>query len=82
MNEMFLPADLFQSPIEHLELDNLRGMFIGLGSNENLAGFGVIIDVNLLNKTVHTQTNINSFDTIYLSNIRLNSDRVMELPIT
>jgi polynucleotide 5'-kinase involved in rRNA processing len=60
----------------------MKGMFVGLGSDGNIAGFGVIIDVNLSDGTIHTQTNINSFNTIYLSNVRFSSDRIMEIRIT
>ena len=82
MNMLFSPSDLFQSPIKQLEPDNMTGMFVGLGSNGNVMGFGVIISVNSDNGIVHIQTNINSFDTIYLSNIRLSSDRIMEVRLT
>jgi polynucleotide 5'-kinase involved in rRNA processing len=62
----------------------MKGMFVGLGSNGIVIGFGVIKNVNLSNNSssIHTQTNINSLDTIYLSNIRLSSDRMMEIWIT
>jgi polynucleotide 5'-hydroxyl-kinase GRC3/NOL9 len=79
LNKVFPPSDLFnQPPTEQVETENLRGMFVGLGSNGNLKGFGVIININLGNNIIHTQTNINSFDTIYLSNVRLDGDRIME----
>jgi polynucleotide 5'-kinase involved in rRNA processing len=79
---MFSPSDLFHPPIKQLEPENMTGMFVGLGLNSNVIGFGVIINVNLGNSTLHIQTNINSFDTIYLSNVRLSSDRIMEIRIT
>jgi polynucleotide 5'-hydroxyl-kinase GRC3/NOL9 len=79
LNKVFPPSDIFnQAPTKQVETENLRGMFVGLGSNGNLKGFGVIINVNLGNNIIHTQTNINSFDTIYLSNVRLDGDRIME----
>ena len=79
LNKVFPPSDLFnQPPTKQIETENLRGMFVGLGSNGNVIGFGVIISVNLGNNLIHTQTNINSFDTIYLSNVRLDGDRIME----
>ena len=60
----------------------MMGMFVGLGSNGNVVGFGVILNVNPGNSLINIQTNINSFDTIYLSNVRLSSDRIMEIQLT
>jgi polynucleotide 5'-hydroxyl-kinase GRC3/NOL9 len=84
MDDLFSPSELFQPPIKQLEQENMKGMFVGLGSNGIVMGFGVIKNVNLSNNSnsIHIQTNINSFDTIYLSNIRLSSDRIMEIWIT
>ncbi len=96
MDKLFSPSDLIHPPIKQLEQENMNGMFVGLGSNGIVTGFGVIKNVNLGNNnnnnnnnnnisnisSVHVQTNINSFDTIYLSNIRLSSDRIMEIWIT
>jgi polynucleotide 5'-hydroxyl-kinase GRC3/NOL9 len=83
MNELFSPTDLLNQPPSNrrLEADSMRGMFVGLGSNGSVIGFGVIINVNLENNIIHTQTNINSFDTTYLSNLRLGGedDRIMEI---
>ena len=83
MNDLFSPSELFHPPIKQLEQENMKGMFVGLGSNGIVVGFGVIKNVNLSNNTsIRIQTNINSFDTIYLSNIRLSIDRIMEIWIT
>lgn len=82
MSKVFPPSDIFQPPVKQLEPENMTGMFVGLGSNCNVLGFGVIINVSLGNGIIQIQTNINSFDTIYLSNIRLRSDRIMEIRIT
>jgi polynucleotide 5'-hydroxyl-kinase GRC3/NOL9 len=84
MNELFSPTDLFNQPPSkwRLETESMRGMFVGLGSNGSVIGFGVIINVNLGNNILHTQTNINSFDTTYLSNLRVGGDddyRIMEI---
>jgi polynucleotide 5'-hydroxyl-kinase GRC3/NOL9 len=82
-NELFSPSKLFHPPIKQLEQENMKGMFVGLGSNGIVVGFGVIKNVNLSNNSsIRIQTNINSFDIIYLSNIRLSSDRIMEIWIT
>jgi polynucleotide 5'-kinase involved in rRNA processing len=82
MNKLFSYSDLYQPPIKQLEPENMKGMFVGLGSNGNLVGFGTIINFNPGNNIIHIQTNINSFDTIYLSNVRLSSDRIMEIQLT
>ncbi len=90
MDDLFSPSELFHPPIKQLEQENMKGMFVGLGSNGIVTGFGVIKNVNLSNNnnntssnsSIHIQTNINSFDTLYLSNIRLSSDRIMEIWIT
>ena len=83
MNELFSPTDLFNQPPSkwRLETESMGGMFVGLGSNGSVIGFGVIINVDLGNNIIHTQTNINSFDTTFLSNLRLggNDDRIMEI---
>jgi polynucleotide 5'-hydroxyl-kinase GRC3/NOL9 len=83
MDELFSPTDLLNQPPSkrRLETDSMRGMFVGLGSNGSVIGFGVIINVNLGHNIIHTQTNINSFDTTYLSNLRLggDDDRIMEI---
>ena len=82
-NTLFSTSELFEPPIKQLELKNMREMFVGLGSNGNVIGFGVIINIDLGNSSMHIQTNIiNSFDTIYLSNIRLSGNRIMEIWIT
>jgi hypothetical protein len=62
----------------------MKGMFVGLGSNKIVTGFGFIKNINAGNNggNIHIQTNISSFDTIYLSNIRLSSDRITEIWIT
>lgn len=83
MNELFSPTDLFNQPPSkwRLETESMGGMFVGLGSNGSVIGFGVIINVDLGNNIIHTQTNINSFDTTFLSNLRLggDGDRIMEI---
>jgi polynucleotide 5'-hydroxyl-kinase GRC3/NOL9 len=83
MNELFSPTDLFNQPPSkwRLETESMRGMFVGLGSNGSVRGFGVIVNIDLENNIIHAQTNINSFDTTFLSNLRLGGDdyRIMEI---
>jgi polynucleotide 5'-hydroxyl-kinase GRC3/NOL9 len=84
MNKLFSPSELIHPPIKQLEQENMKGMFVGLGSNKIVTGFGFIKNINAGNNggNIHIQTNISSFDTIYLSNIRLSSDRITEIWIT
>jgi polynucleotide 5'-kinase involved in rRNA processing len=81
MSKLFSSSDLFQqqAPIKQLEPENMTGMFVGLGSKGSVSGFGVIINVSPGNGIIQIQTNTNSFDTIYVSNVRLSSDRIMEV---
>jgi polynucleotide 5'-kinase involved in rRNA processing len=82
MNNFLLQSNLLQPPIKQLEPENITGMFVGLGSKGNVLGFGVIRNVSPGNGILQIQTAINSFDTIHLSNIRLSSDKIMEVRIT
>jgi polynucleotide 5'-hydroxyl-kinase GRC3/NOL9 len=82
MSKLFSSSDLFQQqppPIKQLEPENMTGMFVGLGSKGSVSGFGVILNVSPGNGIIQIQTNTNSFDTIYLSNVSLSSDRIMEV---
>lgn len=81
--KLFSPSELlFQLPVMQLKQESMRRMFVGLGSNGKVAGFGIVINVTPDKGIIHVQTDINSFDTIYLSNIRLSSDRIMEIRLT
>ena len=87
MGKSFSPSEiLFQpSPIVQLKQESMEKMFVGLGSKDKVAGFGIIINTTPERGgggIIHIQTDINSFDTIYLSNIRLSSDRIMEIRLT
>lgn len=78
---LFSPSELalFQPPLKQLEQDNMKSMFVGLGSNGVLVGFGIIISVAPDRGILHLQTDISSFDTIHLSNIRLTSDGITKI---
>jgi polynucleotide 5'-hydroxyl-kinase GRC3/NOL9 len=84
MGQLFssLELSLFQPPMKQLEQENMKRMFVGLGSKGIVEGFGVIMNVSPARGTFHVQTDINSFDTIYLSNIMLSSDSIMEIRLT
>jgi polynucleotide 5'-hydroxyl-kinase GRC3/NOL9 len=81
---LFSPCDLslFQPPIEQLNQESMSRMFVGLGSNGIVVGFGIIIDIAPDRDILHVKTDINSFDTMYLSNIRLSSDGIVEIRLT
>jgi polynucleotide 5'-hydroxyl-kinase GRC3/NOL9 len=78
MGKLFSPSELlFQPPMKQLELESMKRMFVGLGSRGKVVGFGIIMNVTPGSSIIHVQTDINSFDTIYLSNVRLSSDRII-----
>jgi polynucleotide 5'-hydroxyl-kinase GRC3/NOL9 len=79
MGRTFSPSELSQPPIIQLEPENLKRMFVGLGSNDQVVGFGIITDITPGN--VYVRTDVSSFDRIYLSNIRLGRDRAVEIRI-
>lgn len=79
MERLFSPSELFQPPITQLEPENLKRMFVGLGLNGPVVGFGIITGIT--QRSIHAQTDVDSFDRVYLSNIRLGSDRAVEIRI-
>jgi polynucleotide 5'-kinase involved in rRNA processing len=80
MDRLFSPLELSQPPIMQLELENLKTMFVGLGSSGQVIGFGVITGI-ITGHSMLVQTDVDSFDSVYLSNIRLGRDRVVEIRI-
>lgn len=80
MDRLFSPSELSQPPIIQLEPENLKRMFVGLGSKGQVAGFGIITDITPSN--VYVRTDVGSFDRVYLSNIKLGRDRAVEIRIT
>lgn len=77
MNRLFSPSELVAPPIVQLEPENLKRMFVGLGSNGQVIGFGIITGITESRMLVHTD--VDSFDSVYLSNIRLIRDRAIEI---
>ena len=79
MDHSFSPSELlFHPSITQLMQESMKEMFVGLGSNGKVVGFGIIVSVAPGKGIIHVQTDINSFDTIYLSNIRMStSDGIM-----
>nr|AFK24960.1 hypothetical protein Josef01_19c08_17 [uncultured archaeon] len=79
MGRLFSPSELRIPPIVQLEPENMKGMFVGLGLNSQVVGFGIITDITP--SSIYIRTDVNSFDRVYLSNIRLGRDRAIEIKI-
>jgi polynucleotide 5'-hydroxyl-kinase GRC3/NOL9 len=79
MDRLYSPSELSRPPIIQLEPENLKRMFVGLGSDGRVVGFGII--TGIANGRISVQTDIGSFDRIHLSNIRLGRGRVVEIRI-
>jgi polynucleotide 5'-hydroxyl-kinase GRC3/NOL9 len=77
MDRIFSAMEMARLQIMQLEPENMKRMFVGLGMDDTVKGFGIIIDVT--RDRIRIQTNIDRFDTIYLSNIRLGSGRHAEV---
>jgi len=84
MGKPFSPSrlSLSQPSIKQLEQERIKRMFVGLGLKGIVVGFGIITNATSSRGILHLQTDIDSFDTIYLSNIRLSNDRIMEMRLT
>lgn len=77
MEKLFSPSELARPPIIQLEPENMKRMFVGLGSNGIMTGFGIV--TGLTPDTIRVQTDVDYFDRVYLSNIRLSKDRAVEI---
>jgi polynucleotide 5'-hydroxyl-kinase GRC3/NOL9 len=66
---LFLQSELDSPPIRQLERENMKRMFVGLGSGGTVTGFGII--KNAAGGTIRLRTGVRDFDTVYLGNIRL-----------
>lgn len=78
-NRTFSAYHLHHPPIAQLEPGNIMDMFVGVGSRESVAGFGIV--TGIVFGRMYVQTRIRSFSRIYLSNIRLSRDRTREIRI-
>jgi polynucleotide 5'-hydroxyl-kinase GRC3/NOL9 len=77
MGKLFSPSELlFHQPrkLLPLEPESMKSMFVGLGSKGKVMGFGIIMNIIPGSGIIHLQTDINSFDTIYVSNVRLSTN--------
>jgi hypothetical protein len=62
-------SELRSVAMPRFQPENMKRMFVGLGSGQNVAGFGVIAEIS--RERLAVLTDIESFDTIYASDIRL-----------
>ena len=62
-----------------VKLSKLVDMFVGLSINENIIGFGIIVDVSLTKISI--KSNVDNFDKIHLSNSGISKDNTMEFRI-
>ena len=78
MDNIFWPSEAWQScPIKQLEPANMQNMFIGLGVQNVLRGFGII--ENATQDNLYILTDVQGFNRIYLSNIHLGIDKEAEI---
>jgi hypothetical protein len=70
---------IFQPTLKQLGIESMENMFVGLGSKGLIVGFGIIIRVAQDRSSLHLQSDIDSFDTIYLSNIKLSHDSIARI---
>jgi polynucleotide 5'-hydroxyl-kinase GRC3/NOL9 len=65
--------------IVRIQRRKLVRMFVGLGSNRNIIGFGIIVDVS--RRRLYIKSDVLKFDKIYLSNTGINEDSSSEFRI-
>lgn len=78
-SRLFSPSELSRPPIKQLEPEKMKRMFVGLGSNKRVMGFGIITGIN--KDSIQIQTNVETFDRVYLSNILLVGNMTAEIRI-
>jgi polynucleotide 5'-hydroxyl-kinase GRC3/NOL9 len=73
MGKLFWATDLFQWPpsVKQLNPHDMKRMFVGLGLNGKVVGFGIIMNIIPSNSIIQIQTDVRLYDTIYLSNVQL-----------
>jgi hypothetical protein len=65
--------------IVRIHLKKLVRMFVALGSNKNIIGFGIIEDIS--RHTLYIKSDVSKFDKIYLSNSAISEDNPSEFRI-
>jgi polynucleotide 5'-hydroxyl-kinase GRC3/NOL9 len=79
MDRVFSQPDLSRPAIIQLEPENMKRMFVGLGKDGQVVGFGLV--VGIADDRIFVRTDVESFDSIYLSDIRLGKGRIVEIRI-
>jgi polynucleotide 5'-hydroxyl-kinase GRC3/NOL9 len=79
MDRLFSLSDMGRPPIPQLEPENMDRMFVALSANNTVKGFGIITDIS--NSRMRVQTDVDRFDTVCLSNIRLGGGMPTEIRI-
>ncbi|MGH9991217.1 MAG: Clp1/GlmU family protein [Nitrososphaera sp.] len=77
MDHTYPAAELSLPPISQLEPENMRNMFVALGSMDQIAGFGLVADIT--EERIQILTDVDSFGFVYLSNIRLVGDNIEQI---
>jgi len=77
MDHVYPAAGLTPPPISLLEPENIRKMFVALGAMDQIAGFGLVIDIE--DQKIQILTDVKTFDAVYLSNIRLVGENVEKI---
>jgi len=70
---------IVQPTLKQLGIEMMKNMFVGLGSKGLIVGFGIIISVAQDGSILRLQSDIDSFDTIYLSNIKVSHDSIARI---
>jgi polynucleotide 5'-hydroxyl-kinase GRC3/NOL9 len=70
---------LFQPTLKQLGIESMKNIFVGLGSKGLIVGFGIIISVAKDRSVLRLQSDIDSFDTMYLSSIKLSHDSIAKI---
>ncbi len=66
MDHVYPTAGQTPPPIEP---ENIRKMFVALGAKDQIAGFGLVTDIT--DQKIKILTDVETFDAVYLSNVRL-----------
>jgi polynucleotide 5'-hydroxyl-kinase GRC3/NOL9 len=65
--------------IVHIQCKKLVRMFVGLGLNRNIVGFGIIM--NISRHSLYVESDVSKFDKVYLSNSAISEDDPSEFKI-
>jgi polynucleotide 5'-kinase involved in rRNA processing len=69
LGEAYSFSQMQSAALPRFQPENMKRMFVGLGSGQNIAGFGVIAELS--RERLAVLTDIKDCDTIYLSDVRL-----------